>query len=464
MTTESTASSIQQLPSSFRDPAGFMFQRDGIFYRQVNISFKENFEHFINSGCYEHLKKNKLLLAHEEMQKEFDGGNEVYKILKPEQLRHISYAYEWCFDMMKDAALLTLRIAEECLQFGMMLRDATPYNIQWYNGSLIWIDSLSFEKYDSSKPWIAYRQFCESFLSPLLLMHYHRQPLQPLLQGYPDGIPLPVVSALLPFRSRLSLPVALHIHLHSKYAGRKRPDDEKKFFFSEKKLRNILSSLKSLVQSLNWRGKETNWGNYYDEASQREGYLGQKEKIITEWLNELRGVKTAVDLGANEGRFSLLLAKQNIGTIAADSDHTAINALYRKIKEIKPANVLPLLIDLSHPSPALGLNNEERPAFLERSKADLCLALALIHHLAIGKNIPFLLISKMLANLSPWLIIEFVPKEDEKVMEMLRQKKDIYVNYTEQSFITGFEKYFSIEKKHSIPGTGRTIYLMKRNG
>jgi len=192
-------------PSSFRDPSGFIFSFNGELYRQVNHSFREHFDFFISSGLYKTVVEKKLLIPHEEITGDFGTAPERYKILKPEKIHCISYPYEWCFDMLKDAALLTLQLAKESLHYGMFLKDATPYNIQWHKDRLIFIDSLSFEKYDEGKPWIAYRQFCEYFLGPLLLMHYRQTSLHELQLAYPAGIPLQITTKLLPWKSRLSI-------------------------------------------------------------------------------------------------------------------------------------------------------------------------------------------------------------------------------------------------------------------
>src|ERR1044071_3227438 len=180
------SSTITPHPSSYRDPSGFVFQKDGVLYRQVNISFKDHFDHFIQSGCYKHLTEKGLLIPHEQISENLSGSKDYYTTLKPEEIGFISYPYEWSFDMLKDAALLTLKLVKECLGFNVMLKDATPYNIQWHKGKLVFIDTLSFEKYTET-PWIAYRQFCECFLGPLLLMHYSKKHLHPLQLAWPDG-------------------------------------------------------------------------------------------------------------------------------------------------------------------------------------------------------------------------------------------------------------------------------------
>ena len=366
--------------------------------------------------------------------------------------------------MLKDAALLTLQLLKETVSYGLILKDATPYNIQWNEGKLIFIDSLSFEKYNEKEPWIAYRQFCECFLSPLLLMHYSKEPLQQLQLAYPEGIPLSVTKSLLPRRSRFSLHTYLHIHLHANVSAKNKTNSSKTAVFSKQKLLNLISSLESLVSTLKLAGKKSTWSEYYDEAAQRDNYLEPKKKLISEWARSLSLIKTAIDVGANDGVFSKLLSKLNIYTIATDFDPICINNLYREIKETNKQNLQPLIIDLSNPSPAIGVNNTERQSFISRTKVDLVLALAVIHHLAIGKNIPLDKIASLLYQSGNYLIIEFVPKEDEKVQLMLKSKKDIYNSYTIEKFETVFKEYFLIQNKQLLGNSRRTLYLMRKNG
>jgi len=456
------STSFSYHPSSYRDPSGFIFEKDNIVYRQVNTIFKEHFEFFINSGCYKKLVEEQLLIPHEEVAENLTGNAEWYTTLKPEKIQFISYPWEWSFDMLKDAALLTLRIAKEATESGMILKDATPYNIQWHCGQFIFIDSLSFEKYNPDEPWIAYRQFCEGFLAPLVLMHYSKHSLEPLLLAYPEGIPLAIAKALLPGRSKFSLHTYLHIHLHARVAQRKDNAEPVKAKFSRRKFQNLISSLEILIHKLRMPARSTTWSGYYEEAYLRNDYLKQKKAILRNWIDELSQIKSVADLGANDGEFSHLFSSKDIQTITADFDPYCINKLYNEIKTKKEKKIQPMVLDLSNPSPSIGINNEERSSFISRLNVDLVLALALIHHLAIGKNIPLERIAFFFSKTAPNLIIEFVPKEDEKVQILLSQKNDIYGAYDEKSFIEAFSRYFIIEKFQKIPGTGRVLYLMKR--
>lgn len=444
-------------PSSYRDPSGFIFSHNSKIYRQVNLVYKENFDHLIASGLYDHLTGQSLLIPHQQILTNFTGEREWYTTLEPAPLPFISYPFEWSFSMLKDAALLTLLLMEKSMEYGMILKDANPYNVQILNGRMIFIDTLSFEKYDETKPWVAYRQFCENFLAPLALMHYGGVPLTKLFLAYPEGIPLDLASSMLPFIARWNIHIQLHIYLNNRVSKENKKEKSSKPF-SKKKLVHILASLRSAVESfhLNYKGS---WWNYYTEAEQRADYLFFKKEIIQNWLK--RGnYRTAFDAGANDGTFSELLAAQNIMVISADTEHYAIDKLYNSVKE-KAQTIYPLIVDLANPSPATGINNLERYSLVQRLSVDLVIALAVIHHLCVGKNIPFHKTAQFFKGLGKTLIIEFVPREDEKVTLMLEEKKDVYQWYTQESFEETFRAVFFIESKEIIQDSVRTIYLMK---
>lgn len=451
-------------PSSYRDPSGFIFTKDGALYRQVNKVFAPHFDFFISSGCYQQLVDKKMLIPHQQLNENLTGSTDWYTTLKPEPVPFLTWPYEWSFDMLKNAALLTLAVQKEALASGLILKDASAYNIQWYQGRFIFIDTLSFEKYNSEKPWIAYRQFCEHFLGPLLLMHYKKMPLQSLLLAWPDGIPLQTVSSLLPRRSKFSLHTYLHIHLNAKVGSKTPADNKKEVRFSKQKLLNLISSLETLISKLRLPPNKSTWSDYYAEAATRDNYLDEKKKIIREWIAGLKNINNAADLGANDGAFSRLLAEKNIFTVATDFDPYCINNLYLEIRKSNEKNILPLIADLANPSPAIGVNNNERSALTTRLQSDFCMALALIHHLAIGKNIPFDMIALLFHTVCrKQLLIEFVPKNDEKVKLMLSFKEDIYSAYSEENFEQSFKKYFTVSKRQPVGNSGRVLYLMTRN-
>lgn len=449
-------------PASFKDPAGFIFESDGNLYRQVNNSYKKEYDAFMLGGLYKLFTEQGSLVPHTEISENLTQTTEWYKTLKVERLPVISYAYEWSFDQLKDAALLTLSIAKKSIEKGMILKDATPFNIQFKDGKPVFIDTLSWELYDETKPWVAYRQFCECFLYPLYLEHYLKADFIPLLAHYINGIPGDVTAKLLPWKSKWNLGVRLHVLLQQNVKKQASASTTRKIVFSKNKMLNLLQHLESIIQTLQSGYTSTStWSDYYDHTILGKEYLDAKEKLINKILAPLH-YNTVLDLGANDGFFSKLIAAKGKQVIAADFDSQCINNLYNVIKKDKVKNIYPLVLDLSNPSAGVGFNNTERSSFFERTKSDLVLALALVHHLAISKNIPFPKQAAFFASIAPQLIIEFVPNTDDKAKEMLKGRESTFPDYTETIFEKSFSEYYSIENKEQVPGTTRVLYYMKR--
>lgn len=446
-------------PASYKDPSGFVFQSAGKIYRQVNKVYAAHYDLLIKSGLYDLLQKKNLLLQHKEVNENLLNAEDWHLTLLPEQVPFVSYPYEWCFEQLKDAALQTLKIVKLSVEKGMILKDATPFNIQFYKGRPALIDTLSFENYDETKPWIAYRQFCENFLFPLWLSHYHKMNFQHLLSVYPDGIPATMAARLLPSKSILNPGVWMHVNLPA-IMSKKNMKGKSISAFSKNKLLNLVSHLQSIIGQLD-NSSKTTWSNYYKDSQYNSEYISGKEKIIRSMLQQLSGNKV-LDLGANDGFFSLLAAENNFEVIAVDNDEQCINNLYKKTRQQDISGILPLCIDISNPSASSGFANNERASFNERIQVDVVMALALIHHLVIGKNIPLNLIASYFSRLAPQLIIEFVPKEDNKVQLLLQNKKDIYTTYTKEEFEKIFLQHFKIISSNIIPGTSRRIYLMRK--
>jgi len=446
-------------PASFRDPSGFIFTADGKIYRQINKIYAEHYSHFISSGLYQSLQDKQLILPHTELKENILDSVDWFITLLPEQIPVISYPYEWCFEQLKDAALLTLQLVKLSVEKGMILKDATAFNIQFQKGRPVFIDTLSFEKYDATLPWIAYRQFCENFLFPLWLGHYHKINFQKILSIYPEGIPVEIATKLFPAKSRLNFGVWLHVRLQNKMSKKGAPD-KMVTNFSKNKLLNLITHLEDIIRGLD-NSNKTTWSNYYDKSISSPEYLIEKEKIICDLLSQIQG-KKLLDLGANEGIFSRIAAEKGFDVVATDSDEQCINNMYKQIKKQNLANILPLCIDFTNPAPAIGFANRERASWNDRIHPDLVMALALIHHLVIGKNIPLRILAEYLNQLAPQLLIEFIPKEDEKTRILLQNKKDIYPEYTQKQFEYTFQSCFTIVEKQQVLGTGRFVYFMKR--
>ncbi len=452
------------LASSFRDPSGFLFQRDGILYRQVNGTYREHYDALMKTGLYEALVEKKMLVPHTEVSLAYEMPSAAYKIIKPQNIPFISYPYEWSFSQLKQAALATLDIELVALEYGLTLKDASAYNIQFLDGKPLLIDTLSFEKYGPEEPWIAYRQFCQHFLAPLALMAYCDVRLNQLLRIYIEGVPLDLASSLLPKRSWAILGILMHIHLHArsqaKYADTHKPIDRPKL--KQNSLLGLIDSLSATVHRLKWQPDGTEWADYYDETNYTQLGLEHKEKLIREYL-ELAKPCSVWDLGANVGLFSRLASKCGIFTVAFDVDPACVERNYLDMVKHQESCLLPLVLDLTNPSPGIGWINEERNSIIDRGPADMVLALALIHHLAISNNLPFDRIAGFLARICNELIIEFVPKEDSQVQKLLANREDIFFDYTQEIFEREFSQNFIIIQKDPIVESLRTLYLMKRH-
>jgi hypothetical protein len=448
-------------PASFRDPSGFVFTRLGKLYRQINLRFKEDYDKLLSSGLYRALADDRLLLPHDEVDVQPMISDGCYKVIEPERILMISYPYEWCFSQLKDAALATLRIQQKALEHGMSLKDASAYNIQFHKGKPVLIDTLSFETLKPGKPWVAYRQFCQHFLAPLALMAKKDIRLGTLLRNYIDGLPLDLASRLLPSITRFSFSLAAHIHLHATtqlhFADKSKSHEPRSF--SHNAMIGIIRSLERAVSKLSWEPKGTEWGDYYDNTNYDDSAFTRKKETVADLIRKANP-SLVWDLGANTGVFSSLSAEMGIPTIAFDIDPAAVEKAYRSCRRGQESNILPLLMDLTNPSPALGWANEERMSILQRGPAGTVLALALIHHLAISNNLPMEKIAAFLSDVGPSLIIEFVPKTDSQVEKLLATREDVFTDYTEEGFLKAFSTCFHILKTVPVPQSGRSIYLM----
>ena len=484
MTTMSQNQNSGQLSASFRDPSGFLFSRSGVLYRQVNRRYEHEYTRLMESGLYEKLIKAGLLIPHIEVDQlpakaarapeehrdysersEPTGErsrSEAYKVIQPERVPFISYPYEWSFGQLKDAALATLSIQRRALKVGMSLKDASAYNIQFVRGKATLIDTLSFEIYKEGQPWVAYRQFCQHFLAPLALMALKDVRLNQLLRVYIDGVPLDLASELLPFRTRFDFGLLMNIHMHAsaqkKYSGA--DVKSRAGTMSRQAMTGLLDSLDSTIRKLTWNPSGTEWGNYYDITNYSDAAFEHKKQLVGEWSARLKPA-LVWDLGANNGAFSRVAGEAGAYVVSSDVDPAAVEQNYRQMKGEKTENLMPLLLDLTNPSPSLGWSNRERDAFEARGPADMVLALALVHHLAISNNVPLPQLADFLAKLGRCLVIEFVPKSDSQVQKLLVWREDIFPNYTREGFEAALKQRFKIREAVNVRESERVLYLME---
>jgi ribosomal protein L11 methylase PrmA len=461
----------QTLRASFRDPSGFLFEGDdGLLYRQVNRCYRDDFEMLQRSGLYADLIGQGLLVEHESSDVR-PISEEAYCVIRPRRIPFISYPYEWGFSALKDAALLTLDVQLRALNRDMQLKDASAYNVQFEGYRPLLIDTLSFERLEADKPWKAYGQFCRHFLAPLALMAKTHIDCGYLLRDCIDGVPLDVASSMLPLRSRFSFGMQLHVHWHARMVAKHQAtkwDDTvtnpantgREIRMPKHRLQAYLENLQTTVDALRPKIGLTEWGGYYEDNSYSAAATKEKQQIVERYLRQLQP-STVWDLGANTGKFSRIASELGAYTCAFDIDPACVEQAYRDTRTNKLANFLPLRMDLSNPSPALGWGHAERDSLAERGPADTILALALIHHLAISNNVPLRAIAKYFRQLGRSLIIEFVPKEDPQAQRLLRNRHDVFSSYHVGEFEAAFSRQFEIADSAPIGTDGRKLYLMR---
>ena len=461
-----------RLAESFRDPGGFMYTQDGILLRQINVSYRHEYD-VLMEGLYDSLLKKKWIVSHREENVFLAFAPEsAYKVIKPEIVPYISYPFEWCFEQYKAASLLMLDICLEALNFSMILKDASAYNIQFWGTRPVLIDTLSFGKYIEGRPWVAYGQFCKHFLGPILLMSKVNTQLSQLMRVYIDGIPIELTADLLPGRYKFAPSIYAHIFLHAKmlrktktiYRQNTISEKQKTDSVGKKALTAILQNLKSIISKCEVKKSITEWGEYYEGMmNYSDVAFNHKASIVKNFLAEC-SAKSICDMGGNKGEFSKVASELgNPYVVCYDLDHTAVNSHFFRLKNNGIKNILPLVLDLTNPSPAMGWANEERKTVHERGNWDCTMVLGLIHHLAISNNLPLRKIAGYFSKLSPWLIVEFVPKEDEQVQKLLFLKEDIFLEYNIEEFERQFSFFYYIEKKIEVEDSVRTIYFMRSN-
>lgn len=461
--------SAARCPGSFRDSAGHVYVGRNAVLRTIHEEFAPTWKHVEESGFLDHAVASKLILPFAEVSP-IRGS---WKTLESPLLPFISYPYEWCFAQLKAAALHTLTLLDTALSHGLVLRDATAYNIQFVGTQPVFIDLLSFEPWQKDRPWKAYGQFCRHFLAPLALMALRGPECGKMLTSWLDGIPLPTASALLPWKTRFSPSLALHLHAHArlekKYADARTASRKlKQTRFSEKTIPNLSQSLRLAVEGLNLPASlHTQWGEYYTDTNYTEAAASDKKQWLERVVAETAGTRElAIDVGANTAVYSQFLAESYQQVLAVDVDYLAVEKLQLELSQKGSQNILPLVVDLCNPPPAIGWNNDERPSFLARCRADYVSALALVHHLRFTGGIPLTEIAACFAGMTKsggLHVLEFVPMEDSQVQRMLAARTDeTFSDYSLEACLGAFEKHFTLISQHNVRESARVLLLLKR--
>jgi hypothetical protein len=449
--------------SSFRDPSGYVFTENGDIKRVINPIYFKHYNALTDSGFYNSLFKNELLIPHTEL---VNTAEEI--IIKAQKIQFITYPYEWSFNMYKEAALLTLKLQKYSIEHGFSLKDASAFNISFHKGKAIFIDTLSFDIYIENSPWRAYKQFITHFFGPLLLAHYHGADQLKLLINFIDGVPVKMLSSMLPFKTKFSPTVYSNIHLlaklEDKYNEGHRGETEVGSLTKKGQL-NIIENLYSYIKNLELN-EQSEWGNYYNKTNYTDKAFIEKSNIINQWVDDIKPNRL-VDIGGNDGTFVRKLDASIDSALVCDIDNNAVDFNHKTMKLNREQFMFPFVLDILNPSPAIGLNNEERHSFLTRIKTfapDVTLALAVIHHMSLSGNVPFKASAKFFATFSKYLIIEFPKRNDSWVQHLLKSKadfEDYFGFYTIENFEKAYAELFVIKEKTHIENSERVMYFME---
>jgi hypothetical protein len=454
----------KQHTSSFRDPSGYIYLEKNIVKRKINPIYFKTYKALKDSGFYKYLFDLGLLIPHSELVNCKD-----YIVLQPDQISFITYPYEWSFNQYKEAALLTLELQRIALNKGFSLKDASAFNIVYYKGKAIFIDTLSFEIYKENKPWVAYKQFIMHFLGPLCLAHYNGAGSLKLMSSFIDGIPLQMLSSMLNFKSKLNPLIYTNIHLLAKFESKYQEDyngKSKLKKLSKKSQHNIIDSLYHYIKNL--KLKETSeWGEYYKKINYSTIAFNKKSSLINEWIKSL-SIKKLVDIGGNDGTFVRKITSQINEVLVCDIDNNSVDFNFNQIKQNKERYILPFVLDVLNPSPNIGFNNKERFSFIKRITAfapDVTMALALIHHITLSGNVTFNMSAEFFSSFSKYLIIEFPTREDSWVQRLLNSKgncKSHFDFYNIDNFESDYLVFFDVKDKYIIKDSNRVLFFLKR--
>ncbi|MFC1612281.1 class I SAM-dependent methyltransferase [Patescibacteria group bacterium] len=458
---------------SFRDPSGRVFCLHDKVFRELDNKSYDNFLELSNNPFYKKLVNEGIIIGSNLINDSELIARSKRCIIEHNKINFISYCYEWSPKMLHDAAIHTLDLQIKLLDEGYSLKDATPYNIQFEGGSPIFIDIASIESWDKKVSWFAYNQFCQFFLYPLFAQRYANMSIRQILLSELEGLSFDKLIKVLPLRIKYNPKFFLDIGLPSllskiikESASHDIIKKEKNNFYAKDIQKNNLRRLKKVISGL-VKSSKSFWASYEDTKSYSDFSVDQKNKFIYNCLNDVddSDVSGILDIGSNTGFYSKMVAsifpKTNV--VAIDFDVESIDRLYRENSEKIKANILPLVIDITNPSPALGWNSEERKSFLNRAKFDVVLALAVIHHLRVSKNIPLEKIVELLASVtSKYLVIEYISKDDPMFHKLTAIRKKVFNDYTLNNFENFLSNFFIIKKKIQLDMKTRYLYFLEK--
>ena len=474
------------MTGSFRDPSGRLFLFRDRALRVVNSQGAAALLDFLATDTGEYLTASRRLVTTNVLDEETDslsflipeietqlhsGGDQT--LLEHERVPVQSFPYEWPAEMLHAAGALTLDLADAALTENYLLKDATPYNVLFVDWRPVFVDVLSFERRDPRDPtWLPFNQFVQTFLLPLLVNKHYGLRLDQLLTLNRDGIEPSQVARLSGrlqklsplFLSLVSIPHWLNkqqpLPDDAVYEPKKTGDPLRARFILQQQLKRLRRQLAKVAPDAD---ATSDWSEYMTPNKYFSlEYLKAKESFVVQTLTEIKP-RRVLDVGCNTGYFSALVARSGANVVAIDQDPEVVGALWRRAAS-ENLTILPLVVNLARPTPAIGWRNEECPSFLDRTRGvfDTVLMLAVLHHMLVVEQIPLEAILELVAQLtSEYLLIEFVTPEDPMFRRLVRGRAELFAHVNRELFESTARSWFEIVRVEDLLAT-RSIYLMRK--
>ena len=458
-------------PGSFKDPASRVYHCGGRILRGLNRQGADTFAAAEKTFFLSEWMQNGKIA--ETWRPDDDDARAIIAegwadVIEHRPVPFVSYPYEWPFAMLKDAALLHLELLAQAAENNWMLKDATPYNIQWRGASPMLIDIPSLQPRAAGAPWAAYRQFCMTFLFPLMLRAHLNINSAPLMRAELDGV---AASEMLHYFSGFNLlkkgvlPHIIFPALAEKAAIKKgiRRAAEKESNAPpprqpEAIVMGLIRGMQNTVRSLRRRRQKTNWSDYEHDNSYGDSDSAAKKEFVGKHAASRRW-NLIWDLGCNTGTYSRVCAAHAGNVVAVDGDDEAIERLY--LSQRGGGNILPLTMNFANMSPSQGWDGRERAAFDGRGRPDMIVCLALLHHLRIAANIPLAMILDFLRKQNAALLAEFVGRDDPMTWRLLQNKSETYDDYCLDNFESELRRRFEVEDRRELKDGARVLYFAR---
>ncbi|HEU0130530.1 MAG TPA: class I SAM-dependent methyltransferase [Mycobacteriales bacterium] len=462
-------------PASFRDPSSTVFYAGGDVLRGLDSDAAADWAALEAAPFFGKAVETGRIVRTEAVADAaglVPEGRDWPVVLRHERVPFVSYPYEWTFSQLQDAALLHLDLLLDALGAGLSMKDGYAYNVQWRGSRPVFIDVPSFQR-SSGGPWPGYRQFCQTFLFPLLLQAHKDVSFRPFLRGQVNGIEprqiRNVMSGRDAFRAGVLRNVLLHSAIENRFAGgargsRQVGQDLEKAGFTADLTKATATSLRKLVAGLRWTAGDSHWKTYQETNTYTDEDRSAKERFVDAALAG-RSPGLVWDLGCNDGTYSRIAARHAETVVAVDGDEATIDALYRALRRDGDTRILPLVMDLTDPSPGIGWRGTERRPFFDRTQPDAVLALALLHHIAITANVPLPAIVDWLHAMGARTVVEFVHTDDPMTKRLLSNKPEgLFPDYRVEVFERLLKERFDVEREERLPSGTRTLYLVTPRG